>query len=449
MNMSEALPEQLDSGWRQAFKRAQLQGELDQRRAAAMDQVSLEQLRSVRRDDPTAFGNKAKELKHLGSLREAFEESSQIATSDLRTLHDLEEMTDPDNANATQEKLEHDRKLLVGQRLKAALVRDKVSLAQSAKYRIINAYRITKELARIVGDASAEETLAESLVPSKKNPDPWLYPTYVKSTIEEIHRTRKTSSVALIKRIELMQKFFRVAVPDTSGTLHQRSGGVVYSPPSRGLRVYIETKHRQTVTDLAIMYYGLSNDFKAIDFFKALWHEIVKDISETLYLQRGSKRMPELGEFGLVGLFDPQFSGSLWPPRHELIQFEELLLEEIQTVYMEEGQKGVKKVLRDKYGFLQHEEQDVYNLMLYKTRDHVIDDIEIHRAKTLLRLEKLIEKTSESGDTRAELAAIKQQAQITGLYQDTGAETMDDFIDAMSSISKERDIEEGIAFIEE
>ncbi len=447
--MSEALPEQFDAGWKQAFKRAQLQGELDRRKAAAMDQVSLDQLRNVRRDDPTAFGSKAKELQHLGSLRDAFDESHQIAVSDVRTVVQLEQMTDHDNNTATEEKLEHERRLLSGKRLKAALIRDKVNLSQSAKYRIINAYRITKELARIVGDASAEETLAESLTPSNNNPDPWKYPTYIKSTIEEIHRTRKTSSIALIKRIDLMEKFFMVAVPDTAGTLHKRSGGVTYSPPSRDLRVVVERDHTDTVTDMAMVYYNMSADFKALDFYKVLWHEIVQQISDTLYLQRGSKRMPELGEFGLVGLFDPQFSGSLWPPRHELIQFEELLLEEIQTTYMEEGQKGVKKALRDKYGFLQHEEQDVYNLMLYKTRDHVIDDIEIHRAKTLLRLEKIIERTADNGDTRAELAAIKQQAQITGLYKDNGAEDMQDFIDVMSAVSKERDIDEGTAFIEE
>lgn len=438
----EALPETLDTGFRQAFERARLTGELERRKAAAMDAVTLESLCSSKHMDETAYGLKAREAKYLGTLKSNMDEAIQIATQDSAVLGVMESLTDPTVKNWTSDKLEDRRKLLIGLRLKASLMRDKVNLNQAKPYRIISAYRICKELARIKGDSSVEETLAESLEPTKSNTDPWAVPTGIKSTIEEIHRTRKVVSVSIIKKIEILQKFFRVASVDLQGNIHTRAGGMSYLPPTASLKARVEPRYRGKVAEFAAIHYGLK-DFDDKVLYSMLWHEIMKDISDSLYLARGSRELPEMGEFGLIGLLDPDFSGSLWPLRHELIQFEEMLLQELRITYMKEGQAEASRILKDKYGFLQHEEKDTINLMLYKIKEHVIDDIDVSRAQTLLEIQSVIDRTKDSGDIRAEMAALKLKSGVLGLFKETGRETMDDFIDAMVDVSRERDIEEG------
>lgn len=438
----QALPESLDSGFRQAFERARLTGQLERRKAAAMDAVSLEQLCASRQTDGTVHGCKAREIKHIGTLKAAMDEAIQIATQDAPTHAVMETLTDPKNKHLTAEALEDKRKHMIGLRLKASLMRDKVNLNMAKPYRIITAYRICKELARIKGESSVDETLAECLEPTKQITDPWMVPTGIRGTIEEVHRTRKVISVSVIKKIEVMQKFFRIASIDYQGNLHTRAGGMSYMPPTAALKVRVEKRFENKVAEFAAMHYGMDQ----LDHFKlytTIWHEVMNNIAESLYLQRGSKELPELGEFGLIGLIDPDFSGSLWPLRHELIQFEELLLQEMRYTYLQDGEAETKRILKDKYGFLHHEERDLMNLMLYKIKEHVIDDIDVSRAQTLLQLESLIDRTKDSGDTRAELAAIKLKSGVLGLFKDTGRESMDDFIDAMVEVSKERDIEEG------
>ena len=277
-----------------------------------------------------------------------------------------------------------------------------VTIGEVSGYRTICCYRMVRELARIKGQIGAEEALCDTNIFNS--------PQYVESGLtkgnwtevgaEPIYRAREKTLEPLKEAIRELETYSQEPIP--------------YEPP---------LKEGQEELLESFVY-------------------IMEELSDSLFLQRGSTVIPDYGILGTKGLFSSKLVGLIWPSRHELVTFEELLIEELIDVFVKKGEISARSHLMTKYGFLQHEATEIMHLAVRKTKDRVISDQETVRAKMILRLDHVVQEARESCDIRAELTGYRLLADITGLRNEVEDDAIEGIVQTIRSLKEKRESRE-------
>ena len=99
---------------------------------------------------------------------------------------------------------------------------------------------------------------------------------------------------------------------------------------------------------------------------------------------------------------------------------------------------STRKYLRDEYGLRASEADHLVRIAKTGAVRIAESDVEEDRALMILRLERLIERSRDELDIRAEIAALKQLSIIQGLNYNDEANTMKDIIDVISRSAQDR-----------
>lgn len=302
--------------------------------------------------------------------------------------------------------------------MSSKLQEENFTIQDAAPYRIILAYRLIRELGRLQGDFSADAVLEDTCLwdpPRKISPNKTdiasqeEYVKYLRSSsasLEPFHKKRRAAAEGLMVEILQIQQELELS-------------RIPYEPPGSSLD-------------------GLEESMETSEAFCY----VMEAVSESLGMQMGSKLLPAMGVQGLPGLFNVGTVRLLWPSRSEILYFEDLLLEEVTRKFTANGDSRARTFLSSKYGMMPHETAEVLRLALRRTKDTVIDDSEIMKAKAVMRLEHLYNQAGKTLDIRAQLQAIKMQSDLLDLNQSSRGSEVDDIISAMQKTALERDIEE-------
>ena len=329
--------------------------------------------------------------------------------SEHRSLEDLTGFGAFDPVEAAGNPRERDEQRALKLEIKAARIRagldQTTTVGEVSAYRALCCYRIVRELARIKGHIGAEESLAD--VKLFESPQ---FADYRTKNVtgkdlwndlgsEPLYKARKTTVMPILETIRELESCLELPIP--------------YEPPFKD----------EELTD-SFVY-------------------VIEEVADSLYIRRGSTVLPDYGEYGLKGLFKRELVRLLWPSRHELVTLEYMLIDELIRELTEKGEIQARKHLVIKYGFMQHEALELLHLALRKTKDRVISDTEIVRAKMVLRLEHLAQEASESCDVRAELAAFRLLAQITGLLVEVEDDKVESLVGAIRKLQENREERQG------
>lgn len=286
---------------------------------------------------------------------------------------------DPSIAVTDPREAENQRRKLL--ELKAARMQaqmnTQITVGETTAYRTLCVYRIIRELARIKSCISPDETLAEVNF--------WRDPPHIPVSVqpEPMYKAR----FQVIEPIRAMILEFE----------EHLGHPIPFEPP---------------------------RDEESCRYFCY----VMEEISNSLYIERGSTMMPDYGIFGTKGLFDWRTAPMVWPSRHELISTEELLIEEVLRNFTKDGERPAKSRLISKYGAMQHETVEIIHLAFSYSKTMVTSDLELMRAKVLMGLEHTIQESLLVGDVRAQITALTQIAKISGLLD----EREDDYNEEMS-----------------
>jgi len=287
---------------------------------------------------------------------------------------------DPSVAVTDPREAENQRRKLL--ELKAARMQARmnteITVGQTTAYRTLCVYRIIRELARIKSCISPDEILADV--------DFWNDPPPMPVTVapEPMYKAR----YQVIQPVRAMILEFE-----------QHLGRPIpFEPPK--------------------------DDEEACKYFCY----VMEEVSNSLYVERGSTMMPDYGIFGTKGLFDHRTAHLVWPSRHELISTEELLIEEVLRKFTQDGDRASKGRLISKYGLLRHEAIEIQHLTFSYSKNMISSDLELVRTKVLMGLQHTVDESLLVGDVRAQITALTQIAKISGLLEDHE----DDFNEEMS-----------------
>lgn len=287
-----------------------------------------------------------------------------------------------------------------------AFAREEATLEELHPYRIRVAWRFAREISRLRGIVSDDESLLEAL--SKDDfggRDPWTEET-------GFTPTNRGGTASLTKRV--LQLLTHDPDLDT-----RNDKGLGLLPP-------------RAPDDL--VDYDPYMDSKLLRFIAAC--ELMRGY---LAIDQGSKNDPDQGRYGTVGLLNPAYCRLLWPSRTQIIAWEELLIEETTQSYIEDGYQHTRHHLRDEHGLTKHEVTALIKIARTHTRVRTDGDIEEERSLHILRLENLARRAKEALDLRTELAAMKQIAQVVGLGRTDPEDTLKDFMSVIDSVSKDDD----------
>lgn len=336
----------------------------------------------------------------------AVDRAGPMHIPDMDRHQTLENLTgfgtfDPVKAASSESEAARQRKLRRDIRVAQikAGVDTEVTIGEVSGYRTLCCYRLVRELARIKEQIGAEEALSDT--------DIFNAPQYVSSGVKSVDWENVGSEPIYRARQKTLEPI-RETIVELEGYLEDP---IPYEPPEN--------------PDL----------LEAFVF-------VMEDISDSMFIHRGSSVLPDYGILGLKGLFSDRLAPLIWPSRHELITLESFLIEEVIRVFVERGEIQARKHLITKYGFMQHEATEVMHLAIRKTKDRTIADQEIARAKMILRIEHVIQEAGESCDIRAQLTGLRLLGDIQGLRNEMEDDSVDSLVSVIRDLKAKREARE-------
>jgi len=271
---------------------------------------------------------------------------------------------DPFEAAVDRVEAERQRKALL--EIKAAQIAARMNTAitvgEASAFRTLCVYRIVRELARIKTCISAGETLSEMTF--------WDSPPHaaVVADPDPLFRARKRVIEPILDMIVQFEDHLGEPIP--------------FEPPEG------------------------EEEAKYFCY-------VVEEIAKSLYLERGSTKMPDYGILGTQGLFDWRTAPLVWPSRHELISTEELIIEEIVKKFCKSGDMAARAQIISKYGLLQHEALEMMHGAFTYTKNMVVADPEILRTKTILQLQHAVDECLQVGFNEEMIKALREMRDKT------------------------------------
>lgn len=169
---------------------------------------------------------------------------------------------------------------------------------------------------------------------------------------------------------------------------------------------------------------------------RARFSSMVTKLSESMGIARGSQLEPRLGEYGLYGLTHPDTIVRFWPSKHELVAWEEELLQVLQNLVLIMTRPAVQNYLQDNFDLSLPEAKGMFTLAIELLRDTYNIDKETDRAIIKGRQEKLYHDAIESGDLTIARGILKDQNQALGQAEQVGG--LEFYITAIKSEAQQR-----------
>ena len=298
---------------------------------------------------------------------------------------------------------------------------NKVTFDDLAPHRIRVCWRVVREIARVLGLTPGGEFLRDGLTARVDGTDPWREPTqYERPSNPKVAVTHPWEVVQILQQAELLPDEFQH---------HSRRGDLMVPMP--GLSP-LPPDVPSSMTDAngdAVPEYDPERDLLLLAYI-----ELVNRVATRLELRIGSVADPNEGRYGLAGVTDPQWVRLVFPSRHELMAWEQVLTDEMLTLMVEQGSNKARAVMQRKYGYTFTELNMVQSLAIRQARILNSGDPEDAKALMLMQLDAYIRKAGDALDLRNELAGHKQKALIMGLGQRT--EQKDSFEDMLRAVRK-------------
>jgi len=162
----------------------------------------------------------------------------------------------------------------------------------------------------------------------------------------------------------------------------------------------------------------------------------IKNIYLGKNLSLGSKRWPEYGHYGFIGLDDPTQIRRLFPTTQEILAFERVLIYETLNKLVNSGAHETLVWLADELGIDNQEAINMLGMARRHSNNIVNNDVDEDKRIMVLRLEALAVKARDALDTRTELHILKQLSIVQGI---TRAEPNDFETEISSMVRKWQD----------
>jgi len=165
------------------------------------------------------------------------------------------------------------------------------------------------------------------------------------------------------------------------------------------------------------------------------------DLIKKLNLHQGTLRDPHAGRYGLYGLLteDPELYTIAYPTGEDLLHYEARLVEECYNILIEKSVTGLEQHIKLNYNFNTQENLLLCQFASQRSQFRLNYSLDQEKAMILTRLEHIANRAQQSLDIRAELAALKVHAVITGLGKVDPPDEMTTIIDAIDSVGLEAD----------
>ena len=164
---------------------------------------------------------------------------------------------------------------------------------------------------------------------------------------------------------------------------------------------------------------------------------LVSRLAEAMSLQRGSKDYPRLGYYGLHGLTHEHTILEFWPAQHELLAFEDKVIDQIQGLALKWSRRRLQTHLRDMFDLSLKETGGLIALATDEARIEASQDIETTRAIMVGKVEDYIDRMRENGDSANEMKGIKVLCAIHGLQKNDSENTEAALIGVIAKVASD------------
>lgn len=296
--------------------------------------------------------------------------------------------------------------------IESAFYRGSLRIEDTVSERTLLAWRITREMCRHLGLLAGGESLSTALLPTPANLDPWTHPTLP----PHYHPEREHSKAILecgVPEVLGDLEAFEQDIPDKSEWLKMgadsRAPGIGPLPPNLP---------------------GTSPVFK-------FWLKQADRIARFLCLSQGSPIQQDLAEVALPQLLTETHRA--WPTRGQIVAFEEIVVNHTIEMLSSQSQWSVMREINARFGLMRHEQKMLLETARATLLGITMYDVDEARALMIVRLENFMERSKQAMDLRAELAGMKQMAQIQGLTRTETGDLISDFTNIVHSVSTTQD----------
>jgi hypothetical protein len=164
-------------------------------------------------------------------------------------------------------------------------------------------------------------------------------------------------------------------------------------------------------------------------------------LAEAMWLTRGSTSFPRLGHYGLHGLTSPETVLEFWPERHELLAFEDKLIDQIQGLVLKWSRRKIQAHLRDLFDLTVKEIGGLISLATQEAKAEAYDDLETTRHIMAGRTEDYIDRMRDCADSSNEMKGLKLLCAIQGLHKADPENTAEMLIGVIAKVASDRSID--------
>lgn len=315
---------------------------------------------------------------------------------------------------------EEERRRSAQEDIKAAFRDEGRNLLELEPYRIVVAWRLVRELARVRGDIEHDERLLEGLAPDRNRIDPWVYPCKWKGPPDKAFSARLAQIMFDAEQMTNGNRVFRGFM----GEEPKFYPGLPILPPD------VPYSARDPKT------YVVHQDYDCMmDPMLKLYVQALEAASDWLNI-RGTRH----GILGLQGLINESLVRLAFPSRIQIAGCEDLMIEKALSLIVEMGEMGCRRVLKNDVGLSGIEVEGLIHLARQDAVERACGDVEEARALMQMRLEDLASRAREGLDARTEIQAYKQLSIVLGLSKVEPSDANKDFIDIVRKFDM-KDIE--------
>lgn len=314
---------------------------------------------------------------------------------------------------------EHHRQW-VGAVFERLMQESRASLDETLASRALCAWRITREMAYLRKIIDKHDTLSD--VPFSFEPDwgnPWVVPTPLK--LNRGAMKRPYYSEAAVRAMQAAE-----ILPNGQGqTLFEGEPevkGLALTPPGQ---ISLPVQEGDPYHDPLL----------------SKWIEVISGIGSALGLANG----PHIDTFppstGYFPLLDPERARSHWPSIPQILLFEQILLEEVQSLVSANSYMVAKEEMRRKYGLTTFEFESIFAVVKARIRDFLDTDTEDHRAMLVMRIENFVDRAKDALDLSNEIKGLKALGVVLGVGKLEAKDSMKDFVQIVQQMSEAKRLE--------
>lgn len=147
----------------------------------------------------------------------------------------------------------------------------------------------------------------------------------------------------------------------------------------------------------------------------------------------------EIGLAGIQGLLEGDGALRCDVTSEEVIRFEDMIVSEVQDLYLDKGERLTLRHLRDEYDIKRKEAMALLRLSKTLAFKQTQASVEEKRALQERRLENYLARCKETLDMAGEMVAMKELSKIQGLTRVDPENMALEFMDTVSRVAKEQD----------